>query len=381
MTAPVDPAGGPNFKTLLLGMKGSKTYTFHINASNGTTSCTSTDYMIMTGAVPNSVPRITRTAGPAAASQAKGFIVASTGLAMGSSMVFILDSDADPVWWTTAPTQCSRAKMSYDGQYMWMMSLNVQNGQANGGGVDRVSMDGLTRNSKVNGFSNCHHDLTVLPNGKIACPSWIQQSGDQPSDIIEGDTTGTTKVARLDATVYPGGNSAFGGSNTYHANAIHYHQKDDTFTVGDRNPNLFVKVSHTGQVLWQFGGSCSGVAAPKCVGGNWQVNHGHDFSDDGSGTFLFFNNATSGASTVYKYTINETGTFAANMVWSYKPGTSSNVLGDVQALPNGNTLITFSVAALIHEIDPQQALVQSISGGAGGYAEWRETLYGPPPRF
>jgi hypothetical protein len=98
------------------------------------------------------------------------------------------------------------------------------------------------------------------------------------------------------------------------------------------------------------------------------------------GTFLLFNNGTSGASAVMEYKITETGTFAATKSWEYKPGTASNVLGDVQRLPNGNTLVAFSTASIIHEIDPQRMLIQSFNG-AGGYAEWRATLYGPPTRM
>ncbi len=393
MTAPVDVATGPMFRTLLLGMKGSKTYSFHINVTNGTSSCTSPDYMIKTGAVPSAVPRITRTAGPAASMQQKGFIVTSSGLGAGgggfgggmgggSSYAFILDSDGEIVWFAPAPATCSRAKMSYDGQYMWMVELNVDNMAKDGGELRRISMDGLQSTGKIPGMSNCHHDLTVLPDGRAACMSWIQQSGDQPSDLLESDYMGTVKkIVTVDSKIYQGGSGLGGGSGTFHANSIHYHMKDDSYTVGDRNPNLFVKLSHAGAVLWQFGGSCTGAPAPKCVPGDWKVNHGHDMMDDG--TFLFFNNGQSGASTAFFYKLTETGTFAATPANppKYSPGTTSSVLGDVQRLPNGNTLVTFSTASVIHEIDPTAAnLVQTISG-PGGYANWRETLYGPPPRL
>ncbi len=128
--------------------------------------------------------------------------------------------------------------------------------------------------------ANCHHDLTVLPDGKIACLSWIQQSGDRPSDLLESDYQGNVKkVMTLDSKVYAGGTGLGGGSGTYHA-----------------------------------------------------------------------------------------------------PGTTSSVLGDVQRLPNGNTLVTFSIAGTMDEIDASGSVVQHISG-PGGYADWRETLYGPPLRF
>jgi hypothetical protein len=207
----------------------------------------------------------------------------------------------------------------------------------------------------------------------------VQQSGDQPSDLIESDYQGNIhKVMTLDSKVYLGGTGLGGGSGTYHANALHYHMIDDSYTISDRNPNLFIKVTRAGVLKWQFGGSCDNAPAPQCVAGDWKVNHGHDMLDDG--TFLIFNNGQSGASSALFYKLTETGTLKAEKTGQYSPGTSSLVLGDVQRLPNGNTLVTFSLDTSVHEIDPSGALVQQIDG-PGGYSEWRETLYGPPPRF
>jgi hypothetical protein len=93
-----------------------------------------------------------------------------------------------------------------------------------------------------------------------------------------------------------------------------------------------------------------------------------------------FNNGQSGGSAALVYQLTESGTFTATQTGRYSPGATSGVLGDVQRLPNGNTLVTFSTASRIDEIEPEGSLVQSISG-PGGYAEWRETLYGPPPRW
>jgi hypothetical protein len=240
-------------------------------------------------------------------------------------------------------------------------------------------MDGLTNTGSIPGLANCHHDLTVLPDGKIACLSWVQQSGDQPSDLLESDYQGNVKkVMTLDSKVYAGGTGLGGGSGTYHANSIHYHAYDDSYTISDRNPNLFIKVTRAGVLKWQFGGSCTNAPAPQCVAGDWKVNHGHDMLEDG--TFLIFNNGQSGASAALFYKLTEGATLSATKTGQYSPGTTSSVLGDVQRLPNGNTLVTFSIAGTMDEIDPSGALVQHITG-PGGYADWRETLYGPPPRF
>jgi hypothetical protein len=60
-------------------------------------------------------------------------------------------------------------------------------------------------------------------------------------------------------------------------------------------------------------------------------------------------------------------------------------MGDVQRLDNGNTLVVFSTAGTVHEVDANKQLVQSMvwSGVASaglGYATKRKTLYGAPPR-
>jgi len=385
LTAPVEPSSGPNFHTLLLGMKASKTYTFRISVD----ACTSEDYTLTTGAAPSALAAVMRTAGPAAASQEKGFIIASSGpggLSGGvgggnmNAYAYIIDADGDLVWWAPGPVSCSRAKMSVDGQFMWMAELNTDNGTKDGGEIRRVTMDGLTSTGSIPGLANCHHDLAVLPDGKVACLSWIQASGDQPSDLIESDEKGNVKkIMTLDSKVYPGGTGlGSSASSTYHANALHYLPKDDSFTIGDRNPNLFIKVTRAGELKWQFGGSCSGAAASQCVAGDWKVNHGHQLLDDG--TFIFFNNGSSGASTALFYKLSEGATFSAMKTGQYQPGTSSLVLGDVQRLPSGNTLVAFSINGEVHEIDPSGALVQTIKG-PGGYIEWRQTLYGPPPRY
>jgi hypothetical protein len=55
-------------------------------------------------------------------------------------------------------------------------------------------------------------------------------------------------------------------------------------------------------------------------------------------------------------------------------------MGDVQRLPGGNTVVTFSDAAVIQEFDGDGNIVFQVNGGDSpmGYARWRESLYGLP---
>jgi hypothetical protein len=61
-------------------------------------------------------------------------------------------------------------------------------------------------------------------------------------------------------------------------------------------------------------------------------------------------------------------------------GVNSNVMGDAQFLPNGNLLVTYSQSGQINEVTPSGQVVATFKGAAYGYTEFRESLYGPPPR-
>jgi hypothetical protein len=364
MSAPVDLAE-PMYRTLLLGMKGSREYTFRIVATSPAGTCTSMDYTLTTGAVSSSVPRITRTAMNAAA-QDRGFIITSGGVGTTGPTV-IIDADGDVVWWAMGPEDTSRARMSYDGKHMYMMALNVRN---DGGEMRRVLMDGTNPENNLSGLSTGHHDFTVLPDNGIAVIIW--RSG--CTAIVERSANGTlTDVVANVSTVYQ-------TTADCHTNAINYYPSDQTYTLSDRNVNLFVKIRRTGELVWQFGGS--NARGQTFTGSmSWQVNHGHQLLPDGK--FIFFNNGPMqmGASAALEYTLNTTSWTATKSAWEYRAsGVNSAVLGDTQRLPNGNTLVTYSVAGEIHEVTPSGQLVQKIDAQTFGYAEFRKSLYGPPLR-
>ncbi|HVV49730.1 MAG TPA: arylsulfotransferase family protein, partial [Polyangia bacterium] len=376
-TAPVDLTK-PNHRTLLLGLKPSSDYTFHLEArdQNGAL-CRSPDYALPTTGLLPDAPAISRTAANPAA-QAKGFIVTSSGVTYGNYAI-VIDADGAVVWYAPSPNQCSRARLDYEGANMWMVSVNEDN---SGGEMRFVSLDGQTTVTNVVGLANAHHDFAVLP-GKIAALVWVGTDTDAPSELVEMSSDGSGSPATMFAigpNLYVGSTAAGTPSATsYHANSILYHVTDDSFTIGDRYPNLYVKVSQAGALQWQFGGSCAGApaGAARCVAEGWKVNHGHHLLDDG--TMLVFNNGTDGRpSEALEFQLDTAGaTMTATSLGDLTSGgLSSNVLGDVQRLPNGNTLITYSTAGEIVEVDAAGATVQTLTGSYG-YADWRPTLYGP----
>jgi hypothetical protein len=309
-----------------------------------------------------------------ATAPAQGFIVTTDYNAPG---VYIFDADGDIVWWAAAPSSCSRARMDWEGGNMWMLSVNGNQGGV--GKVRRTSMDGTQVLDDVPGLTNAHHDLTVLPGGIVATLLWSGETS-EASDLVERSPDGTVKtVVRIADNVYP-------RKTNYHANAISYRAADDSYLVGDLTGVGYVKLSRGGQLIWQFLAGCASGSGLKCASGDLLGNHGHHLLD---GSLLFFK-ARMNPSLVYEYSLTESSTaLTASQLWSYDPGNNmgSVILGDVQRLPNGNTLVVYSQAGEMRELSPTRQLVQTIqtlgqsgSKRAYGYADFRPTLYGPPLR-
>lgn len=363
MTAPVDLTQA-GYRTLLLGMKGSRAYIFRIVATSAAGTCTSEDHALMTGAVPSGPPTVTATIANAAA-HARGFII-TTNTSSPWIGAYIVDSDGALVWWAPFPTLTSRAHMGWDGRDMYMVAENP-NGPSSGS-VSKVSMDGMTVEDNLSGLDKAvHHDLTAIPGG-IAVLSWSGSGG----SVVERADDGTVSKAFDLINLY---------ANPVHPNAIHYTPWDDGYTISDRNASLFVKVTRKGQLVWQFGGANPKDPNKVFTGlPAWTINHGHHLLADG--TFLFFNNGNgSEVSNALVFKLDTT-TLTATRVLSYRSmgaGVSSFTLGDVQHLPNGNVLVTYSAIGLMEEIDPSGTLVASFRARPQGYAEYRDTLYGPPP--
>jgi hypothetical protein len=366
MVAPVD-LSQPNYKTVLIGMKPSASYVYRVIARTSAGSCTGEDATIMTGALTNP-PKPTVTIS-SASSHDKGFIITSSGIEGTSA--YIMDADGTVVWAapsTGVPSQPSRVHLSWDATKMYEMSLNVMN--TGSGKIVLQPLDG-SASTTLAGVAASHHDLAAIPGG-LATPMWNKSGIDAPCSVVELTEAGamTTVVADVGSTLY--------NSSTFHTNSIHYYARDNDYTIGDRNPNLYVKLSRTGDLIWQFGGA-NPKDPTKFFSGvtTWQVNHGHELTADG--TFVFFNN---NANEMWNYKLDESTMTATQVMHYTATGATSSVLGDAQVLPNGNILVTFSTGGQMHEITPSGTLVMKITAPSGqnfGYSEFRESLYGPPP--
>jgi hypothetical protein len=364
--APVE-LHGPSHRTLLLGLKQASRYTFHVEATLGERTCVSETFELPT----TGTFEAARTVGVEVLQPEKrepGFIVTSSGTSLPSS-AFIIDADGDLVWYFPGPQNLTRAQMDYEGENLWMLELNLTNEV---GEMRSVSMDGAREERDVSGLEKAHHDFTVMPGGRVAAISWAAPGIDPVSELVIRSPDGSiTKPFLIGDNLY--------GSDSFHANSIHYVPFDDSFTIADRNPNVFVKVSATGSVEWQLGGHCDGApAGDRCVPGAWEVTHGHHLLEDG--TFVGFNNTYTGRAHVLEFALDATpSSFSAELITDYAGDAASTNLGDVQRLPGGNTLVSYATDGKLVELDSSWNVVQTFTVRAG-YTSWRRTLYGPPPR-
>ena len=379
MTAPVD-LSLPSYRTLLLGMKSSHMYHYRITAANSSGMCQSQDYTIMTGPLANGLVKPTVTNKNAAA-LAGGFLITGQYVqnAGGSAPAYILDSDGDYVWWFNIENYVTGVVMDYAGTHMWINNHPPNLADAK---VHRVTMDGMTDEDLTSQFVQLSHQLTVLPDETVAF--YASDGGAQGcSDIKERAPNGTVRTI-------VNSQKALGTTGQCHVNNIQYSKFDDTLVFSDHIHCAVAKVKRTdGSTVWILNN------ATKTFTGDTWLGSEHGIHVLGLDDFLIFNNNSKiiAGSTEPGGTGDGSGALEIKLdltaktvtkIWSYKAmGTTyqTDVMGDLQRLPNGNIVIAFGGKGIIQEIKPDGTVLQEMRTQTNfGYIQKRMTLYGPPPR-
>ena len=251
---------------------------------------------------------------------------------------------------------------------MWMARTDVPGGETH---VSRVKMDGTQYQDLSDEFSGAHHDFAVLPDERIA---FIARN--------EGELEGCSDIKLWDegsvSTVVNSGDAV--GADSCHCNAIQYSAQDETLVFSDLSSNTYAKVTLEGEVVWTLSGDGNGTI----TGVEWYRQHGLDVLGLSS-LLVFINGADAGdPSRAVEFELDlDNG--VASETWSYwsDEGLSNPFMGDVQRLPNGNTLVTYSYLGIIHEVDVAKAVLREYVFDPGtviAYTMLRNSLYGPPPK-
>jgi hypothetical protein len=358
MTAPVDLTE-TNYRTLLLGMKYERDYHYRIVAKTATETCTSGDYTIKTGLLPNGLPTpMVMTPQP---TKLQGGFAITARWGMGTKgPSFILDQDSDFVWTLDAKDDVIRTRMSYDGKYMWIRNTAQTNGT---GVVRRVKMDGTDEVEFE--LPNTTHDLAVIPDGHLGL---IGHASDGCDEILDFNPADESLVSLFNA-------KEAHGQSMCHVNYLAYFDSDKSFVFSDFNASTLIKITRTGELVWVLNGTGSTIS-----GTDWAHQHGtHVLAPDR--LLVFSNGDNSQESLALEFKLDLTAKTAME-TWRYEGHFETGFGGDIQRLPNGNTLVTYSSSGVIHEVDAQSMLVQEHKWGIGNtvsYVEKRPTLYGGPP--
>jgi hypothetical protein len=353
--APVDLAA-EEFRTLLLGMKPESTYHFRVVAVVNGAEIASEDYMIDTGAAPTNVSIMSFDV-VTEADREPGFIVSSYWQGTQKGMVFILDQDGDIVWWYNSQISggVAKAAISMDGNDMWMVSASNM-----GEPLRRVGIDGSEPETYDDAIGS--HDIQPVEGDKMV---FIEYGETDCDSAFEINKSGEMKeVLELEE---------FTPKGACHANGIGYNKSKKAYSMSSLDTDVFMwpdgevgtvanttRLTTTAGAISTWGGIQHGVHLLN-------TNHLLIFANKEGGSM--------GPSTVIEYALD-----SGDEVWRYEGDEYTANLGDVQRLPSGNTLVTYSNAGLIHEVTPDKRKVLEVTGQKNlGYATWRASLYGESP--
>jgi hypothetical protein len=245
----------------------------------------------------------------------------------------------------------------------------------------RVTMDGLTDTDFTTAFAHHSHQVTPLPDGSVAFYA-LTPGGNGCDDIMIFPANGTPTTA---ATTLVNAKTAHGGTGMCHLNNIEYSPSDDTLIFSDLDNDCLTKISRTtGATVWVLNGNQGGITS-TFSGDLWKGGE-HGFHILGVDDLLIFNNnssfmngGTGTGSIALELKLNVSAK-TSTKIWSYTASAPYKVeiLGDVERLPNGNTIIDYATKSAIQEVDARGTLLQEIkTTGNFGYIEKRGTLYGP----
>jgi hypothetical protein len=175
-----------------------------------------------------------------------------------------------------------------------------------------------------------------------------------------------------------------GAGASCHVTSLSYHDDAEAYTLVEADAGIVLKLDLSGNLIWQLGGA-NPLGDHVEIDDSWgSLIFGHHLVD-GDTLLIFDNNgATNGGSIVWEYAVDESDLTAVN-TWSYQSeaALTSTVMGDVQRLDNGNTLVTYSTVGTIQEVQPDGTVVRQITASGQtpyGYVTHRESLYGHPTK-
>jgi hypothetical protein len=219
------------------------------------------------------------------------------------------------------------------------------------------------------------HDFVELPDGTLVSLTYITVDGVQGNELVtvssDGSVTpGWNTFDCFDPVTHPGNDPAHGWT---HANALDYDEQTDSFLVGMRNLGTIAEVDRaTNGCGAAYGGTGGTVALEGAT-----FYHQHQFERTADSLLVFDNDGAPGnESRVLEYAL-DTGQLVNTL--RADPPIYSFILGDVSRQPDGDTLITWSVAGVMDRVAPDGTRKLRISAQTPAIFGFTQSL--PSPYF
>lgn len=372
-----DSEAGFEHEVVLWGLPGTTVVPYRVVVDGDTLR----EGRFTTGSVPTSLQIFSSSA---LDSPSDGFVVGSFISFPCEAVVF--DEAGDVVWWHVDDSEdfiITRARLSLDGQAIVYGRYDPD--PADGDHrqqIVRVSLDG--EHIDIVDAPGMHHDFVELPEGGYA---WISLDVRQPPDAPNPMKGDAIRVRKSDGSMrdlwsvwddfdWSEDDEVQNGVGWSHANALDYLPDDEAFLLSIRNFDSIVRVDRrSGELDWVFGGDDSDW---RILGRHTRQQHQFHLVDD---ALVIFDNGEPDVaqSRAVEFRLDEEA-MIAEQVWAYtsERDVYSFGLGSVHRKADGNTVVTFSTAGQMDEVDENGELVWRLEASLGtglGYTTWLETLY------
>jgi hypothetical protein len=384
MVAPAASDGAGGHKATLVGMKASMDYHFRPVFTAGGVAEACADQELTTGPTPTDLPGLDVTAGEG---DFDGFFVMS--LLSTPSAAVIVDRDGDYVWWhqeISADFPVPRAVLSHDRTRMLYLGRLPDEEIDYEHNIFQVALDGSTVDTLP--VPDGHHDFLELPDGTFAVNTHDGRdmgNGEVQGDkVLEYDLDGnTTEIWSVwDWIDYDPEHPVDPGTAWTHTNALDYLPDEDVYYISVRNfDTIFGFERSTGEVFRTIGGILSDYELEP-EDGEW-FDKEHQFTIQGDDLLVFANgvDVQNGSRVLGYHLDDEAGVATNNYRYEAEHPLFCYTYGDVNRMPSGNMLVTWSTSGQLEEVDEAGEILYQLRasmGGGFGYTTFLESLYPDP---
>jgi hypothetical protein len=283
----------------------------------------------------------------------------------GNPCNVIFDNNGCPIWYQRMPDERRDMKVQHNG----VLTMLARDGGNHYNGFN-IHYQQITNYWAANGYGVDEHELQVLADGTYLLVALGTETVDMSRYVVGGNTAASV-TEQVIQEFTPAGELIFqwrawdhfdvrdqqqfinilGSSFDFtHMNAIDI-DTDGNILLSSRNTSEITKINRdTGEIIWRLGGAHNQFNFVNDPLNGPRNQHAVRMVTTNDYTMLDNGNLHSPSMSRGVEYVLDTTNMTAKIVWQYPNPATPNIytyyMGDVQRLPNGNTLIDWAVGNL-----------------------------------